>query len=126
LIDTHVMLWWALGNSQLSIKARSLLADEGNDCVVSVASVWEVAIKSALGRGLPPGVTGARYASLVEEAGFALRDVTGAHALAVERLAGVHGDPFDRLMVAQAAVDDFALLTQDHTLAAYGPHVIAV
>ena len=120
------MLWWALGDARLSARARPLLTDSANEIVVSVASLWEVAIKSALGRGLPPGVTGKFYADLVDEAGFHVQDVTRAHALGIERLAAVHADPFDRLMVAQAAVEGCSLLTQDRMLAAYGPHVMVL
>jgi PIN domain nuclease of toxin-antitoxin system len=120
------MLWWALGDAQLSAAGQTLIGDERNECLVSVASLWEVAIKSSLGRGLPPGVSAAGYSELIDEAGFALKDVRKAHALRVEQLGRVHGDPFDRLMVAQAQVEGFRLLTHDKVLAAYGEFVLVV
>ena len=126
LLDTHIMLWWALGDDQLSAAARTLISDERNACAVSVASLWEIAIKSRLGRGLPIGITAIRYAELIDEAGFALKDVRKAHALAVEALDGIHGDPFDRLLVAQAQVEGQKLLTHDSKLAAYGDFVTVV
>lgn len=126
LLDTHVMLWWALGDEQLSTAGRALIGDERNECLVSVASLWEVSIKSRLGRGLPVGITGVRYSELIDEAGFVLRDVRRADALGVEQLDPVHGDPFDRLMVSQALAEGFRLLTHDKALAAYGDFVMLV
>lgn len=126
LLDTHIMLWWALGDKQLSAAARTLISDERNECVVSVASLWEIAIKSRLGRGLPVGVTAIHYSELIEEAGFSLKDVRKAHALGVERLDGIRGDPFDRLLVAQAHVEGITLLTHDKALGAYGDFVMVV
>ena len=126
LLDTHIMLWWALGDEQLSTSGRALIGDERNECLVSVASLWEISIKSRLGRGLPVGITAARYSDLIDEAGFVLRDVRKEHALGVEALDGVHGDPFDRLMVSQANVEGLRLLTHDKALAAYGDFVMVV
>jgi PIN domain nuclease of toxin-antitoxin system len=126
LLDTHIMLWWALGDEKLPKAGRALISDERNECVVSVASLWEVAIKSCLGRGLPKGITAVRYAELIDEAGFVLKDVRRDHALGVEQLDGIHGDPFDRLMVSQARVEGLSLLTHDKALADYGDFVMVV
>ncbi len=126
LLDTHIMLWWALGDEQLSPTGRTLIGDERNECLVSVASLWEISIKSRLGRGLPPGISARRFSELIDEAGFVLKDVRKAHALGVEQLVGVHGDPFDRLMVAQAQVEGFRLLTHNKALAAYGQFVMVL
>ncbi len=120
------MLWWALGNEKLSTVGRSLIGDERNECLVSVASLWEIAIKSSLGKGLPVGVTAASYSNLIDEAGFVLTEVRKAHALGVEQLDSIHSDPFDRLMVSQARADGLRLLTHDKMLAAYGDLVIVV
>jgi PIN domain nuclease of toxin-antitoxin system len=123
LLDTHIMLWWALGDARLSVAAREAIDDDGTSCAVSVASLWEVVIKSALGRGLPEGVTAAGYRAMIEEAALSLVNVTADHAMAVSRLSAAHGDPFDRLMVAQAAAEGMTFLTADRQLAAYGDHV---
>ena len=123
LLDTHIMLWWSLGDEKLSSVGRDLLGDEKNECFVSIASLWEVAIKSSLGCGLPQGITAAAYAELIDEAGFILKDVRKAHALSIEALGLIHGDPFDRLMVGQAKTEGFIFLTSDKTLAAYGEWV---
>ncbi len=126
LLDTHVMLWWSLGDERLSGRGRDLIANERNECFVSVASLWEVAIKSSLKRGLPPGISALRYCAMIEEAGFALKEVRKLHAVGVENLDPVHGDPFDRLMVAQAKSEGFTFITHDNVLAAYGDFVITV
>jgi PIN domain nuclease of toxin-antitoxin system len=126
LLDTHIMLWWAIGDEQLSKAGRRLISDERNECMVSVASLWEVAIKNRLGRGLPSGITSVRYCELIDEAGFILTDVRKAHALGVEQLEAIHGDPFDRLMVSQSSAEGLKLLTHDKALAAYGDFVIVV
>ena len=114
LLDTHVLIWWDEGR-RIAVEARRAI--EGADTVyVSAASAWEVAIKTALGR-LRPTRT-------VEEAafdsGFLELPVTFRHA---ERLTGLpphHRDPFDRMLVAQAAVEELALVTRDRVFARYG------
>jgi PIN domain nuclease of toxin-antitoxin system len=126
LLDTHIMLWWALGDEQLSKAARSYISDERNECLISVASVWEIAIKSHLGRGLPTGISAHRYVELIEEAGFKLSVVGKEHALGVEHIDGIHGDPFDRMLVSFAQVEGLKLLTHDKALDAYGDFVIVV
>lgn len=126
LLDTHIMFWWALGDARLSKNARAMIEDERNQCMVSTASLWEVAIKSAAGRGLPRGVTAARFAALIEEAGFSILDVCQTHAIGVESLGPIHGDPFDRMLVAQAHTDSLMLMTHDNLLAAYGNCVLLV
>lgn len=100
-----------------------MIDDDASLCAVSVASLWEVVIKSALGRGLPPGVTADGYRAIIDEAAMPLVDVTADHAMAVAGLTAAHGDPFDRLMVAQAAAEGMRFLTADSQLAAYGNHV---
>jgi PIN domain nuclease of toxin-antitoxin system len=120
------MLWWALGNEKLTPVGRAFISDDRNECMVSVASLWKVSIKSLLGRGLLMGITAARYSELIDDAGFVLKDVRKAHALGVELLDGIHGDLFDRLMVSQASVEGLKLLTHDKQLAAYGDFVMFV
>lgn len=124
LLDTHTMLWWSLGDERLPMAVRTIIADATNQCWVSMASIWEVAIKASLGRGLPPGMSGARYVDLIAEAGFSTLDIHVSHAIGVEKLVHLHGDPFDRLMVAQARAEGMRLLTHDKALAAYGDCVM--
>ena len=126
LLDTHIILWWSLGNERLSRAGRALLADDRNICVVSVASVWEIAIKSSQNRGLPVGVTAAYFCDLVAEAGFDLQDVSRSYAEGIETLSATHGDPFDRLLVSHARIESLTLLTHDKILGQYGDFVMVV
>jgi PIN domain nuclease of toxin-antitoxin system len=116
LLDTHVVLWALADSPRLSARARSLLADADNECWVSSASVWEIAIKAALGR-----MREAFSLDLLEEgiasAGFRTLDVTVRHAVAISQVDVPHADPFDRLLVAQCEVETLRLLTADAVLA---------
>lgn len=115
LLDTHVVLWALADSPRLSVKAREVLADAGNECWVSSASVWEIAIKIALGKyrlGLPL----AAIVDAIEVAGFRTLDVTMRHAAAIESVDVPHADPFDRLLLAQCEVETLRLLTADRTL----------
>lgn len=121
LIDTHVALWCVTGDAALGAKGLSLLTDPANEIVVSVAAVWEVAIKHGQlrnGTSRMP-VSPARFVQLVEQTGFELMPISVDHAVAVGDLPPVHGDPFDRMMVAQALVSATPLVTRDAKLASY-------
>jgi PIN domain nuclease of toxin-antitoxin system len=115
LLDTHVVLWALADSPRLSPKARELLSDAGNECWVSSASVWEIAIKIAIGKsqlGLPlTALEGA-----IDAAGFRTLDVAMRHAAAIELVAVPHADPFDRLLLAQCEVETLRLLTADRKL----------
>ncbi len=121
LLDTHVLLWAAGAPERLPSEVRALIEDEGSNPFFSAASLWEVAIKSGLGRAdfrVDPRVL---RRGLLEN-GYAELPVTGAHAVAVDLLPPIHKDPFDRLLVAQARVEGLTLLTADDVVARYpGP-----
>ncbi len=116
LLDTHIVLWVLVDSPKLSDSAREVVSDPRNECWVSSASVWEIAIKVALAKyaiGLPL----TQLQTAVEEAGFETLDVTMRHASAIERIALPHADPFDRLLLAQCEVETLRLLTADSVLA---------
>ena len=121
LPDTHLLVWLADGSSALPEAAADLMRDPDNDVVFSVASLWEVAIKFALGRpefDLDPRVL---RRGLLDN-GFSELEVTAQHALATVLLPSIHKDPFDRLLIAQATVEGMTLLTVDATILRYpGP-----
>lgn len=122
LVDTHLLLWSVAASKRLSAKARELLTDPENEVLYSAASVWEIAIKSGLGRkdfqvDLPGLLRAFRTAGFVELA------ITSAHAARVTSLPDLHKDPFDRLLVAQALTEPAILLTNDEQLGPYGAHV---
>jgi PIN domain nuclease of toxin-antitoxin system len=118
LLDTHTFLWIATDDSQLTPAARAIFVDSAQECFLSAASVWEMAIKSSLGKltvvsGLEQLVRG----GLVR--GLRLLDVTCRHAYLVERLPFHHRDPFDRILVAQAMQEAMHLVSCDAELDAY-------
>ena len=127
LLDTHVALWAIADDPRLARKALRLIEDFENDVFVSVASLWEIAIKHSLGRGpraMPLSAVDA--AEAFESAGYLLLPVEKSHALHVERLPSIHGDPFDRLIAAQALEEPLVLLTHDKTVARYSASFIEV
>ena len=125
LLDTHILLWVMQDAPQLSRAARRLLND-AEAIHVSSVSLWAIAIKSALGKlRLDPAELDAQ----LDQIGFSPLPVTRAHKRALRELPQVHdlhGDPFDRMLVAQALSEPLHLLTHDRTLAAYGDLILLV
>lgn len=120
LLDTHLLLWAAAG-AGLSPRAAGLISDPANSLYFSAASIWEIAIKSALGRAEFRLDAGVFRRELLENGYFELV-ITGAHAAAVSQLPDLHKDPFDRILVAQAGVESITLLSADGAVLAYpGP-----
>lgn len=119
LLDTHLLLW-ALGQPErLSITAREQI--DAEEIYVSAASIWEISIKSALGK-LEADPT--EVLAAIGPSGFEMLPITGQHAAKVAELPPLHKDPFDRMLVAQALVEPMHLLTNDEALAEYGTFVI--
>jgi PIN domain nuclease of toxin-antitoxin system len=114
LLDTHVFLWWRANDPILRRAARSAIAD-ADVVFVSAATAWEAAIKASLGRlDLPDTVE-----SGVEDSGFEKLQISFFHAEAAAALPPHHGDPFDRMLVAQAVSESLTLVTHDCKLDAY-------
>ena len=117
LLDTHVWLWWQLDHPRLGPAARDAIA-AAPEVRLSVASVWEMSIKSALGKlSLPKGADILRE---LEYDGFAPLGVEFEHAVRVADLPALHRDPFDRMLVAQAILEGLTLVTADPELTRYG------
>ena len=128
LLDTHIAIWSIADDPRLTSQARTLIADPDNEIVVSVAALWEIAIKHALarqGRANMPVSARAAHGFFIG-AGYGMLGITAAHTLAVEALPALHGDPFDRIMVAQALTEPARLITHDAKVAAYSDTVILV
>ena len=125
LLDTHVALWAITDSVNLPKKARDLIEAPHAFVWVSAASVWEIAIKHALGRGDMP-VSGQDAARYFRESGYRLLAVEAEHAAAVEELPGHHQDPFDRILVAQALIEPMRLISHDPMIARYGEIVVAI
>jgi PIN domain nuclease of toxin-antitoxin system len=128
LLDTHIALWAMADDHRLPAKAAGLIADSANEVFVSVASLWEIAIKHALARGKPNDMPISAQEALgyLLGAGYALLDITRAHAVAIEGLPMLHADPFDRMLIAQALTVPLRLLTHDVRVARYSDTVILV
>lgn len=125
LLDTHVFLWLQTEPERLGTHL-SLVQDRRNELVVSAATAWEIAIKHALGK-LPLPDPPERYLpSRMRAIGARALPIAHSHALEVANLPALHRDPFDRLLVAQARLLEFTLLTADPAVAAYPAETILV
>ena len=121
LLDTHLLLWAAATPERLSEAALMLMADPENVLHFSVASLWEVVIKSSLGRE-DFKVDAARLRRGLTDNGYNELPIVAGHAVEVANLPPLHRDPFDRILVAQAKYEGLLLLTADEQVAAYsGP-----
>jgi PIN domain nuclease of toxin-antitoxin system len=118
LLDTHIFLWAISAPLRLSRSARKLI--DAADVYISAASIWEISIKTGLGKLKADPI---QVLDGVAAAGFSMLPVTGTHAGAVASLPRFHRDPFDRLLIAQAATEPMILLTADEALPAYGQFV---
>lgn len=121
LLDTHLLLWALAAPARLSTATRKQI--EGGEVYASAASIWEISIKSALGK---LDADPAEVLAGIDPAGFALLPITGAHAAKVVELPLLHRDPFDRMLVAQALCEPLILFTNDEVLRPYGPFVTVV
>ncbi len=118
LADTHVFLWFILDDTRIATTARPLLVSPEHERFVSIASVWEVAIKHGLGKlQLTGGLPG--FLRDIEQANFEILDITPGHILELATLPLHHRDPFDRMLIAQAKHEGMHLLTADPHFEAY-------
>jgi len=120
LLDTHAFLWWVIDAPDLSRKARAAIADAGNECFLSVASCWEIAIKRSLGKLELPGPVDRFLAEQVAVNRFRLLEIDFRHVVRVADLPFLHRDPFDRLLVAQAIAEDLTLVSNEALFRRYG------
>ena len=125
LLDTHVALWAITDSPRLPQNARDLITSPKSSIWVSAASVWEIAIKRALGRGDMP-VSSKDAVGYFEASGYRILAVDAEHAMAIEALPAHHHDPFDRILVAQALVEPMRLMTHDSQLARYSDTIILI
>jgi PIN domain nuclease of toxin-antitoxin system len=118
LLDTHLLLWALSKPSKLSQATRKQIV--AAEVYVSAASIWEISIKSALGK---LAANAGDVLAGLEPAGFSMLPITGEHAAKVAELPMLHKDPFDRMLVAKASVEPMVLLTNDEALRGYGSFV---
>jgi PIN domain nuclease of toxin-antitoxin system len=121
LLDTHVILWWLIDDPALPEELKARLDDEP-DVHVSPASIWEVAIKQSIGKITGPD-------DLIEQmaaSDFRPLPITFTHAAAAGRLPPIHGDPFDRMLIAQALCENLTLVTHDALIQKYDVDLLRV
>ena len=122
LLDTHILLWWLDDNALLSVNARQAIADTDNLIILSAAVIWEIRIKQAIGKlKIAPN-----FYDVVKEQGFEMLAITSEHAYAVGDLPKHHRDPFDRILIAQALLEGFTLVTQDAIFNKYAIPLLAI
>ncbi len=125
LLDTRILLWAAFDQNKIAGAARSLIVDPANTLRFSVASLWEVAIKRGFDRPSFQVDAGVLRTGLLSS-GYSELAVEGRHVTGLSVLPRHHGDPFDRILIAQAAAEGMRLLTADRALEAYGGPVMLV
>ena len=116
LLDTHIVLWWVDNPQLLSSEAQQIITNGRNRILVSVASAWEVAIKQNLGKLHAP----LSVEEMIEKARFVSLPIQFTHIAQLAKLPPIHSDPFDRLLIAQAQIENLTLITRDEALFGYG------
>jgi PIN domain nuclease of toxin-antitoxin system len=124
LLDTHAYLWWTLDHPRLSHLAREIIEDAQSDVFLSVASIWEIATKHAIGKLTLRAPLARVVIDEPDRNGIKTLDVSREHACRTAELPLLHRDPFDRMLVAQAQVEDLDLITRDPAVSAYAVRVI--
>ena len=119
LLDTHTLLWFVEDATALSDRARAAIEDLDNTPAYSIASVWEMALKIGLGRLAMTRPLYPEFARLLQQLGFQQLEISYRHASAVARLPWHHRDPFDRLLIAQASVENLPIVSVNEALDDY-------
>ena len=122
LLDTHVFVWAVAQSRMLSPRASKLIEDGANIVWVSAVSAYEIEYKR--GRDSVLSKLPLDLDEAVTQMGFEWLDISPAHAVTAARFPRLHGDPFDRMLAAQALIENATLLTRDSSVAAYGPVVV--
>jgi PIN domain nuclease of toxin-antitoxin system len=119
LLDTNAALWWFEGSTRFKRSLRESLADRANTVFISAVTTWEISIKAAIGKLKLPDEPKSYLAPRIGRAGFTLLPILAEHTYEVYSLPLHHLDPFDRLLIAQARVNDLSIVTADRAFAQY-------
>ncbi|MGD8587412.1 MAG: type II toxin-antitoxin system VapC family toxin [Chromatiales bacterium] len=120
LLDTHILLWWLADEPRLGQSIRESIVNPSTRVMISTASVWEIGIKQALGKlEVPESIL-----PVIQDEGFEELPITGLHAELAARLPNHHRDPFDRMLIAQALLEELILVTNDKQIENYDLHLI--
>jgi PIN domain nuclease of toxin-antitoxin system len=120
LLDTHAFLWWLAGDEALSTAAKTAIADERNSIFFSAASAWEIAVKHRIGKLPAVAAIIADLDAVIADQGFIGLVISLRHGLAAGTLPGPHRDPFDRMLVAQAMLENLVLVSNEEPFDTYG------
>jgi PIN domain nuclease of toxin-antitoxin system len=123
LIDTHVLVWYLDGNSKLPVKVREELNNPENTIVISIASIWELAIKLGL-KKINIKNTLPEIEDYIAERDFTMLNISFRHLTALAELLQYHSDPFDRLLIAQAIAEDMTIISADKQFKDYPVNVL--
>lgn len=118
LLDTHTLLWFSENNPRLSQNAKSLIESEDNNCFISIASIWEMAIKTSLGK-LTVKFGFNNLLNEIHQHGFDVLPIEFKHTILLTSMNFHHRDPFDRLLIAQSIVEDYALISNEEIFEKY-------
>jgi PIN domain nuclease of toxin-antitoxin system len=113
LIDTHIILWWLFNDSKLTTECREIIRNPDHRIFVSSVSAWEIATKYRIGKLPEAKQIVEEYPQILQQAKFIELSITSAHALRAGSLPISHRDPFDRMIMAQAELENFPVITYD-------------
>ena len=119
MLDSHAFLWVGIGDDRLPGPVRDLIADARTKVVVSVATTWDLTLKALAGKLVLPASPAEHFAEHIDEFGYELLPVHQRHVTALPELPAIHQDPFDRILVAQALVEDLDLVSGDERIRRY-------
>lgn len=124
LLDTHTLLFWWANSDRLSDAVAEIISSPDSTILVSAATAWEIATKARIGKLDDIGDPAIHFPRLMARNGFEMLGVTAEHGLRAGGLAGEHRDPFDRLIAAQALLEDLTVITRDPEIAGFGCRTI--
>lgn len=119
LLDTHAFLWWINEDTRMSERTTEIFSDGDNELLFSAASSWEMAIKIGLGKLRVSGEFGSYLSRCLAENAMEVLPVSFAHTVGVARLPHHHRDPFDRILVAQALIEEIPIVSADDSISRY-------
>ena len=120
LLDTHALIWWLMDDRRLPRATHDAIADGSNSIFVSAASAWEIATKHRIGKLTGASEIVADLDAVISGQGFKELSITVKHGRAAGNLPGAHRDPFDRMLIAQAMIDQMILVSNEQLFDAYG------
>lgn len=122
LLDTHTFIWWIEDNLNLSYQSKQIISNPNNLIFISAVNTWEITIKKSLGKLNVPG----NLEEIILQCGFDILPITIKHTLSIEHLDKYHDDPFDRLLISQAIIENLTIITRDEKIIKYKvPYILA-